>query len=149
MCLNWAIVTRAHVPRQVHGIQSLHLQMSDGLAAFHGPGPSGRLSALLVFLCRSGFYGAFVWARRALNRQKRRFPARAGSARCLGPPTRHRGCPWRSSPSIRRCTGRGRRRQISRLWWLWTIRDSIPTGQCQRLRNLLWIPCRGLRLLWR
>jgi hypothetical protein len=23
------------------------------------------------------FYGAFVWARRALNRQKRRFPARA------------------------------------------------------------------------
>jgi hypothetical protein len=25
-------------------------------------------------------YGAFVWARRALNSQKRRFPARAGEA---------------------------------------------------------------------
>jgi hypothetical protein len=36
-----------------------------------------RLSALSVFLCRSVFYGAFVWARRALNSQKRRFPARA------------------------------------------------------------------------
>ena len=39
----------------------------------------GRSSALRVFLCKSGFYGAFVMARRALNRQKRRFPARAGS----------------------------------------------------------------------
>ena len=37
----------------------------------------GRLSALRVFLCKSVFYGAFVWARRALNSQKRRFPARA------------------------------------------------------------------------
>ena len=26
---------------------------------------------------KSGFYGGFVWARRALNRRKRRFPARA------------------------------------------------------------------------
>jgi ankyrin repeat protein len=38
----------------------------------------GRLSALGVFLCKSVFYGAFVWARRALNSQERRFPARAG-----------------------------------------------------------------------
>jgi uncharacterized sulfatase len=29
------------------------------------------------FRCKSVLYGAFVWARRALNRQKRRFPARA------------------------------------------------------------------------
>ena len=28
---------------------------------------------------KSGFYGGFVWARRALNRRKRRFPARAVS----------------------------------------------------------------------
>jgi hypothetical protein len=41
------------------------------------PGPPGRLSALSVFLCKSVFYGAFVWARRALNSQKRWFSARA------------------------------------------------------------------------
>jgi hypothetical protein len=39
--------------------------------------PRGWLSALSVFLCKSVLYGAFVWARRALNNQKRRFPARA------------------------------------------------------------------------
>ena len=41
------------------------------------PGPPERLSALSVFLFKSFFYGAFVWARRALSSQKRRFPARA------------------------------------------------------------------------
>ena len=41
------------------------------------PGPPGHLSTLSVFLCKSVFYGAFVWARRALNSRKRRFPARA------------------------------------------------------------------------
>ena len=40
----------------------------------------GRLSALSVFLCESVLYGAFVWARRALNGRKRRFPARADHA---------------------------------------------------------------------
>jgi hypothetical protein len=43
----------------------------------HCPGPPARLRALSMFLCKSGFYGAFVWACRALNSQKRRFPARA------------------------------------------------------------------------
>ena len=38
----------------------------------------GRLSTLSVSHSNSGLYEAFVWARRALNRQKRRFPARAG-----------------------------------------------------------------------
>jgi hypothetical protein len=38
----------------------------------------GRLSALSGFLRKSILYGAFAWARRALNHQKRRFPARAG-----------------------------------------------------------------------
>jgi NhaP-type Na+/H+ or K+/H+ antiporter len=46
-----------------------------------GPGPPGRLSAIGLYLCKSVCYGAFVWARRALNRQKRRrFPAWAGTA---------------------------------------------------------------------
>ena len=54
----------------------------------------GRLSALSVSHSESGLYGAFVWARRALNGQKRRFPARAvtrrrsrssGSSRCRQP----------------------------------------------------------------
>jgi hypothetical protein len=43
----------------------------------HGRARPGRLSDLSVFLCKSVFYGAFVWARWALNRQKRRSPARA------------------------------------------------------------------------
>ena len=44
------------------------------------PGRRGRLSALSVFVCKSVFYGVFVWARRALNSQKWRFPARAVTA---------------------------------------------------------------------
>jgi hypothetical protein len=43
------------------------------------PGPPGRLSALSVFHSKSCLYGAFVWARRALNSQKRRFSARAAT----------------------------------------------------------------------
>jgi hypothetical protein len=49
-------------------------------AAAHCPGPPGSFSALSVSLCKSVFYGAFVWARGVLNRQKRRFPARAVQA---------------------------------------------------------------------
>jgi hypothetical protein len=41
------------------------------------PGPPGRLSALSIFNSNPVFYVAFVWARRAPNNQKRRFPARA------------------------------------------------------------------------
>ena len=41
------------------------------------PGRRGRLSALSVLLCKSVLYWAIVWARRALNGRKRRFPARA------------------------------------------------------------------------
>jgi hypothetical protein len=37
----------------------------------------GRLSALCIFHRKSVLYGAFVWARRALNGKKRRFWARA------------------------------------------------------------------------
>ena len=49
---------------------------------------SGRLSARADFHRRSDLYGAFAWARRALNRPKRRFPARAADARVLGVPRR-------------------------------------------------------------
>jgi hypothetical protein len=38
---------------------------------------SGRLGGLSIFRCKSVSYGAFVWTRRALNRRKWRFPARA------------------------------------------------------------------------
>jgi hypothetical protein len=41
----------------------------------------GCLSALSVFHSKSVLYGVFVWARRALNRRKRRFPARAAEER--------------------------------------------------------------------
>jgi hypothetical protein len=39
--------------------------------------PRGRLSGLSVFCSKSALCGGSVWARRALNSQKRRFPARA------------------------------------------------------------------------
>ena len=51
------------------------------VSSFHCPGRPGRLSALSAFLIKSVSYGAFVWARRALNNQKRRFSARAVPAR--------------------------------------------------------------------
>jgi hypothetical protein len=56
----------------------------------HRPGRPGRLGTLSVFLCKSFLCGAFVWARRALNSRKWRFPARAGR----GPP---RGRDWGSA----------------------------------------------------
>ena len=40
-------------------------------------GPRGRLSDLSVSLSKSILYRGFVWVHRALNSQKRRFPARA------------------------------------------------------------------------
>ena len=46
------------------------------LLRLSGPAP-GCLRALSVFYSKSLFYGVFVWAHRALNSQKRRFPARA------------------------------------------------------------------------
>ena len=45
--------------------------------SIYRPGRPGRLSALSVFPSESILYGAFVWARRALYSQKRRFWARA------------------------------------------------------------------------
>jgi hypothetical protein len=46
------------------------------------PGPLGAFNLPYRFHSKSIFYGAFVWARGAINRQKRRFPARAvGSER--------------------------------------------------------------------
>jgi hypothetical protein len=47
--------------------------------AYPLPGPSRGVEAPLAFAIVDRFlYGAFVWACRALNSQKWRFPARAG-----------------------------------------------------------------------
>jgi hypothetical protein len=52
-----------------------HLKKSYGYATVRAR--PGRLSALCVFHSKSVLYGGFVWARRALNRRKLWFPARA------------------------------------------------------------------------
>jgi hypothetical protein len=53
------------------------LQGSDGKRHSYRPGRPGRLRGLGVFHRKSVLCGAFVRARRALDSQKRRFPARA------------------------------------------------------------------------
>ena len=62
---------------------------AGSMVFIHCPGRRGHLSAISVFLCKSVLYGTFVWARRVLNNQKRRFPARAVAAdvapSCHGP----------------------------------------------------------------
>ena len=73
----------------------------------------GWLRALSVPPSRSVLYGAFVWARRALDSQKRRVPARAGLHLCALPGHRplppwprrvgSRGAPWQVAvPPLRR-----------------------------------------------
>jgi hypothetical protein len=54
------------------------LAMHKELAAATVRDRPGKLSALGVFPSKSVLYGAFVWACRVLNSQKRRFWARAG-----------------------------------------------------------------------
>jgi hypothetical protein len=72
----------------------------------------GRLSALSVLLFKSVFYGAFVWARRALNSQKRRFPARAVHRRCAHAPSALAGAaPLPSRRAPRRASSRSARGQ--------------------------------------
>jgi hypothetical protein len=70
----------AHVPKLGAGPAAYAEDGWRNLTAC--PGPPGRLSALSIFLCKSVFYGAFVWARRALKLQKRRFLARAVIEKC-------------------------------------------------------------------
>ena len=68
---------------------------TGGVAAYVVcPGRPRRLSTLSVFLCKSVLYGAFVWARGALNSRKRRFPARVGRSA------------WASRTLARSCTRR-------------------------------------------
>jgi hypothetical protein len=74
------------------------------------PGPPGRLSALSVFLCKSVLYGAFVWACRAVNSQKRRFrPGQSAAANAATGAARRRRWRWgpASRPSTRRYIARG------------------------------------------
>ena len=88
----------------------------------------GQLSALSVSHSKSVLYGAFAWACRVLNSQKRRFPARAAAARrcssVIHSPARpasrsgpqHRLSLWTLAgqcPGNRRCGGRGRLRRAS------------------------------------
>ena len=68
---NWAFF------RQLGAGFAVTLALMLALGASTRPGPPRRLSDLGVFLCKSTFYGPFVRARRALNRRKWRFPARA------------------------------------------------------------------------
>jgi hypothetical protein len=65
--------------------------MALGVWMTYCPGRQGRLSALSVFLCKPVLYGAFVWAHRALNHQKWRFPARAVSIYIMPHGRRRRG----------------------------------------------------------
>jgi predicted glutamine amidotransferase len=65
-----------------HILPRLASHASDGIQGTTVRAARGRLSAISVFLCKSVLYGAFVWARRALKHQKRRFPARAGQRTC-------------------------------------------------------------------
>ena len=57
--------------------EKTYAALEPGPVVLFCPDCRGRSSALSVSLCKSVFYGAFAWARRTLNRQKRRFPARA------------------------------------------------------------------------
>jgi hypothetical protein len=64
-----------------HTLGRRRQRVEQAEAKRHCPGRRGRLSAIRVFVCKSVLYGAFVWARRALAHQKRRFPARADAAK--------------------------------------------------------------------
>jgi hypothetical protein len=67
------------------------------------PRPPGRLSdlsTLSVFHSKLFLYGGFVWARMALNNQKRRFPARAVGPEKLGAQVRELGSYKTHSPHL-------------------------------------------------
>jgi hypothetical protein len=81
----------------------------------HCPGPPGRLSALSVFLCKSVFYGAFVWAGRALTRPKRRLLARADSRMLANP---------RDFPQVRTTPSWPRSWANFSLLWLYSDRNT-------------------------
>ena len=69
-------------PRGLGPGKDHHACQADGAAAnAQGPDLSGpsRLNGLSVHRSKSSLYGGFVWARRARDSQKRRFPAPPGS----------------------------------------------------------------------
>jgi hypothetical protein len=66
---------------------------------------SERLSGLSVFHSKSLLYGAFVWARRVLNSQKRRFPARAGGGQARAGRVGGRGVAAAAGQRLRRRGG--------------------------------------------
>jgi hypothetical protein len=73
-------------------IQSLG-RAAKGVRGYGGPtvrALPGRLSHLSVSHSKPVLHGGFVWARRALNSQNRRFPARAARRRRRRPQARRR-----------------------------------------------------------
>ena len=78
---------------------TVDVMLDDGFTVRAVP---GRLSAISVFHSKSVLYGAFVWARRALNGRKRRFSARAGGRLHDARGRRqHAGTIHRAGPRIR------------------------------------------------
>jgi hypothetical protein len=71
-------VANLRTSSSAHNAQPPLRELFDRIDA-DSPGRPGRLSGLIVSHSKSVLYGAFVWARRVLNNQKWRFPARAGS----------------------------------------------------------------------
>ena len=69
-------VANLRTSSSAHNAQPPLRELFDRIDA-DSPGRPGRLSGLGVSHSKSVLYGAFVWARRALNNQKWRFPARA------------------------------------------------------------------------
>ena len=61
--------------RGCHDLKHLDVQNRAHIEAVRAR--PGQLRALSILHSESFSYGAFVWARRALNSPKRRFPARA------------------------------------------------------------------------
>ena len=59
------------MPGHTTNLKGAHVENHTAVRA-----AQGLLSALSIFLCKFVLYGVFVWARRALNGRKRRFPAR-------------------------------------------------------------------------
>jgi hypothetical protein len=82
---NWAGFATLRLPRPLPAGTRLTLRFAeithaDGSLFNTVRARPGRVSALSVFHSESVLYGAFVWARRALNGPKRRFLARGSTA---------------------------------------------------------------------
>ena len=85
------VIYEMYLDIRMAGREDLGVEQRDWLAVRAG---MGQLSAIIVSHVRSELYGAFVWARMALNGPKRRFPAWAGDASCSAYQAAERPCVW-------------------------------------------------------